>query len=290
MMSKFSIRPPSYNATRVRENQRRHRARVKERTVSLEVQLAETQSQLEGALAEIARLRQQIVFLECADQAHEQTPEQALDQAPPSGNELQAAPDATMTDHGGTTTQEDAGDSGATANTGEANQGADEDWGMSGCGTATTPPVATGLEIGATGAVGNDTMAAIESMRRLSIDQGPDLAISPTVGQGATASPETPVFGVEDDFIKYQLPALRPGESTTPCADAYKIIEQQNYSALDMEAIHTWLAPGYRQGMRKLDGCRVETNLLFSLLDRISSCGTDREGSVLVGGWSQVLN
>ncbi|KXJ84769.1 hypothetical protein Micbo1qcDRAFT_154692 [Microdochium bolleyi] len=67
------------------------------------------------------------------------------------------------------------------------------------------------------------------------------------------------------------LPAPQSGESTAPCIDAYKVIEQQNFSGLDVVEITRWLKPGFRKAAEKGGGCRVDTQLLFALLDHISS-------------------
>ncbi|KFH47297.1 hypothetical protein ACRE_019290 [Hapsidospora chrysogenum ATCC 11550] len=67
------------------------------------------------------------------------------------------------------------------------------------------------------------------------------------------------------------LPHPKPGTSTTRCRDAYIIISQQNYRALDVHTIRQWLEPGFHGALHKGDGCRVDTEVLFALLDYISS-------------------
>jgi hypothetical protein len=67
------------------------------------------------------------------------------------------------------------------------------------------------------------------------------------------------------------LPHPKPGTSTTRCRDAYIIISQQNYRALDIHTIRQWLEPGFHGALHKGDGCRVDTEVLFALLDYISS-------------------
>lgn len=69
----------------------------------------------------------------------------------------------------------------------------------------------------------------------------------------------------------FDMPPPSPGKSTTRCQDAYVIIAQQNYRWLDISAIRRWLEPGFRGPIVEGDGCRVETDLLFALLDFISS-------------------
>ncbi|KAM7199689.1 Glyoxalase/Bleomycin resistance protein/Dihydroxybiphenyl dioxygenase [Rhypophila sp. PSN 637] len=53
---KFSTKPPGYEAARQRENQRRHRARVKSRITDLEAKLEETEARLDEALRRIEEL------------------------------------------------------------------------------------------------------------------------------------------------------------------------------------------------------------------------------------------
>jgi len=60
-------------------------------------------------------------------------------------------------------------------------------------------------------------------------------------------------------------------ESTVPCTYASVLIAQQNVRGMDENAIQGWLEKGFRRGKHQGDGCRVETSLLFALLDVISS-------------------
>lgn len=59
------------------------------------------------------------------------------------------------------------------------------------------------------------------------------------------------------------------GESTMSCSSAFQMIEQQNSSGLEETAIKAWLGPGFR--LKPGEACRVETNRLYELLDRITS-------------------
>jgi hypothetical protein len=67
-----------------------------------------------------------------------------------------------------------------------------------------------------------------------------------------------------------QLPTAAPLESTTPCSEAYVLIDQQNFRSIDVEAIYVLLTQGFRRGMGHGDGCRVENGRLFDVLDFIS--------------------
>jgi hypothetical protein len=63
----------------------------------------------------------------------------------------------------------------------------------------------------------------------------------------------------------------RFGESTTLCITAYNLIDQQNYRRLETSTVYQWLRQGFRSGHDRLDGCRVENSILFSLLDFVSN-------------------
>ncbi|KAH6714560.1 hypothetical protein BKA61DRAFT_605508 [Leptodontidium sp. MPI-SDFR-AT-0119] len=60
------------------------------------------------------------------------------------------------------------------------------------------------------------------------------------------------------------------GESTMPCAEAYLLIAQQNFKGVSQKDVAIWLWHGFRKSVRRDEGCRVKTDLLFSLLAFIS--------------------
>jgi len=59
-------------------------------------------------------------------------------------------------------------------------------------------------------------------------------------------------------------------ELTTLCAEAYILIAQQNFKRLSQTDVAAWLWHGCRKSLRPGEGCRVKTDLLFSLLSFIS--------------------
>ncbi|KAF5712620.1 hypothetical protein FMUND_8367 [Fusarium mundagurra] len=67
-----------------------------------------------------------------------------------------------------------------------------------------------------------------------------------------------------------QLPTVAPGESTTLCRVAYEIIDQHNMTGIESSEIENCLRPGFRRATRNGEGCRVETTVLYALIDRIS--------------------
>lgn len=68
-----------------------------------------------------------------------------------------------------------------------------------------------------------------------------------------------------------QLPPPGPGESTIPCETAYGIIRQQNYAGQDISTINRLLSPGFRRAMLEGDDCRVMSSLVFAVIDAINS-------------------
>ena len=67
------------------------------------------------------------------------------------------------------------------------------------------------------------------------------------------------------------LPPPMPGESTIPCKTAYRIMEQQNYNGVELTTIRGFLTPGFRGATGEEEGCRVESNRVFSVLDLINN-------------------
>jgi hypothetical protein len=65
-------------------------------------------------------------------------------------------------------------------------------------------------------------------------------------------------------------PLPSPTESTTLCSQAYMLISQQNFRQIDAGTIRLWLWQGYRRAMKRGEGCRVENGVLLSVLNFIS--------------------
>ncbi|KIW36633.1 uncharacterized protein PV06_11145 [Exophiala oligosperma] len=86
------------------------------------------------------------------------------------------------------------------------------------------------------------------------------------VGQSDDASHG--LLGPESDCKTY--PSLQ-GESTVACSYASILIAQQNFYRMDENTIRGWLEKGFRRGQHQDEGCRVETSLLFAVLDIIST-------------------
>ncbi|VUC31431.1 unnamed protein product [Clonostachys rosea] len=226
MMSKWSSKAADHKVVRLRNNQRRHRKRVKDHIVDLENRLAETQLQLTQARVRIAELSQK------------------LDQARMSGNSTFLASHRTLEENSTTIHGVDRPLSHLVVR-----RGKDEP-----IVQASLPP--------------NQAICSG------GWDSNPSPIFSApwsfeVAGQALKPGYEAFINSTDPDCCNLPLP--EPGQSTTRCRDAYTIITQQNYKALDDSVIRAWLEPGFRGAFSEGDGCRIDTDLLFSLLDFISS-------------------
>ena len=217
MMSKWSTKPADHKVTRQRNNQRRHRQRVKDRMADLEDRLEKTQRQLGQTLDRVGELTLE------------------LERVRRGGLLAPGAEDAgASSDHGGGRGLVD--DNGPTIDP-RSNQNASQ---PSNPGTTCSKAPCGGSP-------------AVHDPTNLS-------------WPGDTIVPPD---SWEEECC--DLPHPKPGTSTTRCRDAYIIISQQNYRALDIHAIRQWLEPGFHGALHRGDGCRVDTEVLFALLDYISS-------------------
>lgn len=236
MLSKWSCKPADYQAARQRENQRRHRQKVKDHVADLESRLSHLQLELDVALSRVEELTRALEF----ERAPRQEPILLTSQNPP---ERSCTP-AYRSDEQTPTTYALNGD----------------------------PQIQP---------VGNNVAQHIDSTSRPSVSHVPVLGPSPILSSPCTtksrkqAETETDAEAFIDldldDHNACDWPPLEPGRPTTHCRDAYLIIARQNYKRLDNSTIQKWLEPGFRRETAKDDGCRVDTVLLFTLLDLISS-------------------
>ncbi|KAL1971144.1 hypothetical protein VTN77DRAFT_95 [Rasamsonia byssochlamydoides] len=65
-------------------------------------------------------------------------------------------------------------------------------------------------------------------------------------------------------------PANESALNTTLCAIAEELIHQYNTRGVDMSVIKEKLWAGFRKGMSAGEGCRVQNHILFEVLDEIS--------------------
>lgn len=272
LIAKFPARPPSanQNAARLRDNQRRHRARVKTHIAELEARLAETTARLEAALEKITYLTGEVESLRRCQVAEQHTNPSPASSAPesraPSQPPAVAAPSSS--DHTGQSPYSPsnpiilniAGPSVLQASSLDEPDVSGASSAVRGASPAAAAPMPTIMS---------------PSIR----DEQPRPPCSSTCNPRSQPHVDSEVYDTQPDILVVMmsdrncknLPAPQSGESTTPCVDAYKLIEQQNFSGLDVAAITSWLRPGFRKAAEKGGGCRVDTQLLFALLDHISS-------------------
>ncbi|KFA60399.1 hypothetical protein S40285_10532 [Stachybotrys chlorohalonatus IBT 40285] len=230
MMSKWSAKPADHKAVRLRNNQRRHRKRVKDQIAELESRLEETQLQLNEALARIVELSEE---LEQARRTRNGADEPLAREHSYHSIQVRESSKNLGCQDGRLVIQQEKG---------EANQQ-----------TSLAP---------------NESIPMGSSAGNL----------APILSTPWTSEITVPTFMLNyDAFIDsedrgcHNLPLPEPGKSTIRCQDAYLTITQQNYKALDSSVIRGWLGPGFRGEISEGDGCRVDTDLLFTLLDFISS-------------------
>ncbi|KAM5373256.1 hypothetical protein ACJZ2D_007085 [Fusarium nematophilum] len=60
------------------------------------------------------------------------------------------------------------------------------------------------------------------------------------------------------------------GESTMLCSEAYILVARQNFKGMNHGDVDAWLWNGFRRPLQPGEGCRVNTDMLFSLLAFIS--------------------
>ncbi|QLI71341.1 uncharacterized protein G6M90_00g079120 [Metarhizium brunneum] len=74
---------------------------------------------------------------------------------------------------------------------------------------------------------------------------------------------------------------VRPYESTMPCSEAFIIITQQNFKGMEQGDVAAWLWDGFRKPNQPSEGCRVQTGILFSLLAFISETAFEVPAKVM---------
>lgn len=203
-VTKWTLNP---NSTRVRDNQRRHRARVKARIESLEDQLNATQQELRAAHARIDEL------------------ESLLASYPPmfvSSRQGESAAELAV-----------------------SNSGCDE--------PTCYRHILTTID---------------QRSRQQDLDKS---AVAPFFEIPPANVPASDLFSTAQHYDKDdQLPSVAAGESTTLCRLAYEIIDQHNMTGVESSEIENCLRPGFRRATRRGEGCRVETTILYALIDRIN--------------------
>lgn len=237
-VAKWSSKPADHKIVRIRNNQRRHRERVKCRIADLESKLAKTQLELQEALSTIERLT-----------AHANP-----DDSRPLSSVSRV--DTTARDH-------------ATTESESRPNVTQQPSLLSLSPSQLFPAVALPPQQQAY----PDAPENRRDFARCSVSGHrltPLLGAAPGVESWSTSADEAAVIDRESGY-ECELQPANPKESTTRCRDAYRIIAEQNYACLEASAVRGWLQPGFRRASAEEDGCRVDNRLLFTLLDYISS-------------------
>ncbi|CAH0055771.1 unnamed protein product [Clonostachys solani] len=248
MMSKWSSKAADHKVVRLRNNQRRHRKKVKDHIADLETRLAETQLQLTQARSRIAELSQKLEQARTQGNSMLLEVHEASKEFPTTRNGA-VKPLTRGHSYQSTLVQESRKILGRQHGRFVVQRGKDK----------TNQQASLAPNQAISSGVWNWNPSPI-----LSAPWASDIT-------GQALTPDYEAFTDSEDRDCRNLPLPEPGKSTTRCRDAYSIITQQNYKALDSSVIRGWLEPGFRGAVSEGDGCRIDTDLLFTLLDFISS-------------------
>ncbi|AEO58725.1 hypothetical protein MYCTH_2306233 [Thermothelomyces thermophilus ATCC 42464] len=244
---RFSCKPPGHDAARQRENQRRHRARVKSRIAELEAALSDAQARLDEALQRIDALTTEVQRLRALSPSSLTAPQPA-DRArlgdAAAKSELPESPGCCLCSQAaGSLTANAAPDSRDMFRTGRASNevSTPQPKGQAETVDATAPPAMRSTEPVITGG----TRGAAEPAAEIDLED------------------------LNDDCAL--LPAPGEGESTIPCREAYSIIKEWSASSeFDLAVANEWLRPGFRRAIAPGTGCRVQTHILFAFVDHLT--------------------
>ncbi|KAI0006365.1 hypothetical protein F4779DRAFT_596572 [Xylariaceae sp. FL0662B] len=283
MTQKWSSKPKECRTTRVRENQRRHRARTKAYIASMERQLNETRARLDEVLAENTRLTSEMETLRAssAGKSVANGPEEVVGDRPlmislgPLVGDSDIGPPVIPPSPPLNTWSGECPPlpplfppklNGAYVSL-----------------RAFTPPLPAPLQA-ASSANHTSTPPSEEEDSPRPATKAPGLekssnsrparvcsatsCLAPTVPTTTSSRDDADLALLQSDCSHLPPPAL--GESTIPCAVAYLIIKQQNHNGLNLSFVEEFLAPGFRRATIQGDGCRVESSRVFSVIDVIS--------------------
>ncbi|KAI1110079.1 hypothetical protein F5Y14DRAFT_430170 [Nemania sp. NC0429] len=243
-LPKWSSRPANHKANRIRNNQRRHRERVKDHIAHLESTLSETQIQLHNALQTIENLRTELKGAYTLPSAHGSTLLHLQHDGIRGGHPSNGLPLPSSINREIRSVQ---------LPTNLRIEDPQREIGQECC---EVERIAVGTNL--------------EERPRASHQAKPEWNSLPF----NTSAPCTANSSVIDEFSAYEsrfsLKAPVPLESTTRCRDAFKIIQEQNFIKAEPSVIRVWLESGFRMAIVEGDGCRVDNKLLFALLDYIN--------------------
>ncbi|KAM6485360.1 hypothetical protein HDV62DRAFT_354727 [Trichoderma sp. SZMC 28011] len=233
MISKWSSKCPKQKATRIRNNQRRHRAKVKTHISTLEAELAESQRQLNAAEHRITALTAEVERL-----LKEARREPALAGISPVQHSFDLPMPLAVSEAPCCCS---CSSQRRQSNSSPCKQNAVVDLPFD------MPVVPNSMLM--------DHISAYSGIN---------------AGDGIGKDDLTVAVAFITQYDCQSLPPPQPGESTTDCVAAYRIIKQQNFKGIDMEAIHQRLQSGYRKAKRPGDGCTVVNSLLYSIISYLS--------------------
>lgn len=275
MTQKWSSRPKSDKAARIRGNQQRHRARTKAYIADLEKQLADTQSRLCEVLRRNAELVSELenVRATCPNESIISCPDEVLDDAaplPPAGINAPSTP---------TYTSIPCNDELPSVMLLENAQVSERT--LSGLGEIQTahPSVTPRNEKGSSSSLTKplkraqppESLKATESPKASGTNTNNTWLCSGSTPARSSRMEANMTLLLSELSDCAHLPPPAPGESTILCKVAYDLIEQQNYIGLGLHDIRMFLDPGFRRATIQGDGCRVKSNLVFAVIDAISS-------------------
>ncbi|ROT41983.1 hypothetical protein SODALDRAFT_4728 [Sodiomyces alkalinus F11] len=278
MILKWSSKPKDHNTIRVRENQRRHRARRKAYIEDLERQLDEARAQLSDALAANAELQSEMVDLRtlCATRRPflcagcqglgrtlEMDSEESEDSEPHTAEYKL----------------------GSTSSTGGSEDipGPEERF--------STPVSKSSPSESASSPVVPGPPPSPRAPKSTRSSQSPGGGPSPKNSSSSHEShlpfnrdrvaggererlslPLADENASTDIFFEaaFRFPQQAPGESTIPCIVADAIISDQSCNRLDLRALSDRLGPGFRGATVPEEGCRIVSTSVFSVLDTIN--------------------
>ncbi|RDL40078.1 uncharacterized protein BP5553_00057 [Venustampulla echinocandica] len=290
MTGKWSTKPPDHAITRVRNNQRRHRARVKTHISDLEQKLGDTQRLLSHAEARIAQLTAE---LDSFRNGHLPSPPcEEPGPESPNGDFIASAggelADSSMKEHivpYGTHISRCSSDPRSISIESEAEAVAgtqtEDHFAVSPLASSIGRPRYSSVECTAPIAVDEPHPLCCSSGRVQPSQRPADEASGCTsqISAGAKDALEKaflslPMLRGNKESVDQQYPDLdpeQPDESTTLCSNAFVLIEQQNVRGLDISVISERLQQGFRRIESGHGDCGVENRVLFALLDHISS-------------------
>jgi len=233
---KFSTKPPGHEAARLRENQRRHRAKVKGRITDLEETLESTQGRLDDALKRIEELTAEVQRLQSSlDSSHQSSPQTgniaSTSRGPKVGSKSCSTGGCNPNENADSRPEETVSQDDTVLNTQNTIPISDPH------STTCSPPTETIHTI-------DITNLQLNSQQNIADDPNDDCAL---------------------------LPPPNPGESTMRCREAYSMIKDRIMPEFDPDLVTEWLKPGFRRATCPGDGCRVQTHILFALVDHITS-------------------